>query len=360
MLTQSIKEKYFHILKGYYTEQGEEYLLSAEELGQELLLEDVPPEEIAELHEDAIRRLCEEISETQLLDTIHLVSTPMMELLMAYGLSFRKWLKERQQTEDALRKQLEGLVKERTTELEEANLKLQDLDTLKSMFIASMSHELRTPLNSIIGFTGIILQGMTGEINEEQRKQLTMVKDSANHLHDLINDVIDVSKIEADKIELAIEEFDLSGLVREVKDSFKVTATEKGLDVIRVKVPKKLVVTSDERRTKQILVNLMSNAVKFTDEGETVIRVAKRDGRVEVSVRDTGIGIRKENMDKLFKAFSQIHDESMSIQEGTGLGLYLSKKIAGLLGGNISVKSEYGRGSEFIFTMPLRYKEAVT
>jgi signal transduction histidine kinase len=241
------------------------------------------------------------------------------------------------------------------TELEQANIQLKELDRLKSMFIASMSHELRTPLNSIIGFTGIILQGIVGDITEEQRKQLTMVKNSANHLLALINDIIDISKIETGKVELAIDEFDLSSLMEEVKDSFKVVAAEKGLKIF-LKMPTSLVVKSDERRTKQVIVNLVSNAIKFTDKGKIEIMLAKKDRRAEVSVSDTGIGIKKEDLDKLFKAFSKIHIKGRPNQEGTGLGLYLSKKIIGLLGGEISVKTEFGKGSKFTFTLPLKYK----
>ena len=254
-------------------------------------------------------------------------------------------------------KKLEEEVRERTKELAEANIRLKELDRLKSMFIASMSHELRTPLNSIIGFTGIILQGMSGELNEEQRKQLTMVKNSANHLLALINDIIDVSKIEAGKVELRIEEFDLSALVQDVENSFRVAAEKKGLKM-SLEMPKTLTIKSDERRTKQVLVNLVGNAVKFTDRGEIEIKVAEKDRKVEVSVRDTGIGMRKEDMDRLFKAFSQVSSEDRLRQEGTGLGLYLSKKIVDLLGGEIKAESEFGKGSVFTFTLPLKYEGA--
>ena len=265
-----------------------------------------------------------------------------------------------------LREHLEELVKARTgelqkktAELERANIQLKELDRLKSMFIASMSHELRTPLNSIIGFTGIILQGVTGDINEEQKKQLTMVKNSANHLLELINDIIDLSKIEAGMIELFIDKFDLSSLMKEVNDSFKVAAAEKDLN-LTFKMPKRLSIKSSKRRTKKILENLVNNAIKFTDRGEIEIKVVKEDRSVEISVRDTGIGIKKEDMDKLFKAFSQIRDEGRQFQEGTGLGLYLSKKLTDLLGGEIRAESEFGKGSEFTFTLPLESKEVST
>jgi PAS domain S-box-containing protein len=276
---------------------------------------------------------------------------------------------ERKRAEEELKRyheHLEELVKKRTSELEgktgeleQANIRLQELDLLKSMFIASMSHELRTPLNSIIGFTGIILQGISGKITEDQRKELTMVKNSAHHLLTLINDIIDVSKIETGKVELFIEEFNLADLMQEVKESFKVAADEKNLK-LSLKMPERLIIKSDERRTKQVIMNLGSNAVKFTDRGEIEIKVKKKDEKVVVSVADTGIGIKKENMEKLFKQFSRIYAEGIPVIEGTGLGLYLSKKIVDLLGGQIKAESEFGKGSMFTFTFPLEYREVKT
>ncbi len=259
--------------------------------------------------------------------------------------------------------QLEQKVQERTvqlerktTELEQANIRLQEVDRLKSVFLASMSHELRTPLNSIIGFTGIILQGMPGEINQEQRKQLTMVKNSANHLLSLINDVLDVSRIEAGRIELSPEEMRLDDVVKEVADAFSPLASEKGLELL-TEVPQDISLLSDKRRVKQVLMNLVSNAIKFTDRGSVKIaaRVA-RDGNAEIRVIDTGIGIEKEDTDKLFQPFQQIGESLTKSKEGTGLGLYLTKRLATLLGGYVTAKSEYGRGSEFIFTILLKYK----
>ena len=276
---------------------------------------------------------------------------------LAYGIVSLHNRSERNRAEKELQKaydQLETKVEERTRELAQANIKLQELDRLKSMFIASMSHELRTPLNSIIGFTGIILQGISGEINPEQRKQLTMVKNSANHLLALINDVIDLSKIESGKIELLIKEFDLSSVIKEVEESLEVTASNKGLR-LSAEVPERLMVEGDERRTKQIVMNMVSNAVKYTERGEIDIKAKKSNGRIEISVRDTGIGIRKEHIVKLFKAFSRIREDGMPIHEGTGLGLYLSKKIADLLGGEIKAQSEKDKGSLFTFSLPLKH-----
>ena len=318
------------------------------------------------------------------------ILTSNLKTITASHDELNKEITERKQTEEELRKlkeELEVKVAERTKELQEsvqklnkgqkamllmvedlnqtskelkeANIKLKGLDHLKSMFIASMSHELRTPLNSIIGLTGIILQGISGKITEVQRKELMMVKNSANHLLVLINDIIDVSKIEAGKVELVIEELDLSELIQEVSNSFKIAVDKKGLK-LSLETPERLIIKSDKRRAKQVIINLMSNAVKYMDKGEIEIKAAKKDECVEVSVADTGIGIKKENIKMLFKQFSRIHVAGMTRVEGTGLGLYISKKIADLLGGEIEAKSEFGKGSKFTFTLPLKHKGVKT
>jgi signal transduction histidine kinase len=318
------------------------------------------------------------------------ILTSNLKTITASHDKLNKEITERKQAEEELRKlkeELEVKVTERTKELQEsvqklnksqkamllmvedlnqtskelkkANIKLKGLDHLKSMFIASMSHELRTPLNSIIGLTGIILQGISGKITEVQRKELMMVKNSANHLLVLINDIIDVSKIEAGKVELVIEELDLSELIQEVSNSFKIAVDKKGLK-LSLETPERLIIKSDKRRAKQVIINLMSNAVKYMDKGEIEIKAAKKDECVEVSVADTGIGIKKENIKMLFKQFSRIHVAGMTRVEGTGLGLYISKKIADLLGGEIEAKSEFGKGSKFTFTLPLKHKGVKT
>lgn len=239
--------------------------------------------------------------------------------------------------------------------LQESEKKSRETDQAKSMFIASMSHELKTPLTLIISCTDIMLEKISGEINQEQKKQLTMAKNYANHLLDLVNDAIDINKIEAGIVDMTIEEFDLSALSQEIKDAFSISADKKGLE-LSLEAPPTLLIESDRRRTKQILVNLLSNALKFTDRGEIKIKIATKDQTVEIAVRDSGIGIKREDRDKLFIAFGQIPHPG-KIAEGTGLGLHISKKNANLLGGDIMVESELGKGSVFTLILPLKYKE---
>jgi PAS domain S-box-containing protein len=238
-------------------------------------------------------------------------------------------------------------------ELNEANIRLRELDRLKSMFIASMSHELRTPLNSIIGFTGILAKGMAGPVNTEQKKQLGMVQDSARHLLALINDVIDISKIEAGKIEAGVSTFNLKDSLNEVKNTVGPAACDHGI-ALELEVSGTLTVTSDERRTRQIVMNLVSNAIKFTDKGRVDIAAEQKGDFIEIRVRDTGIGIGKADQDRLFLPFARVVVPGR-LTEGTGLGLYLSKKLARFLGGDITVESEVNKGSLFSFTFPVTY-----
>jgi PAS domain S-box-containing protein len=227
----------------------------------------------------------------------------------------------------------------------------------KSDFLANMSHELRTPLNSIIGFTGIVLMGLTGDLNDEQKKQLTMIKNSAYHLLNLINDILDISKIEAGKTEMFPDEFYIDDVIQEVIDTVTPVVNDKGIELLK-EIPEKTLILSDKKSVKQILMNLVSNGVKFTEQGSVTIksRVLKNE-HLQVRVIDTGIGIKKEDMDKLFGFFQQVDMSSTKKYEGTGLGLYLSKKLVTLLGGEMTVKSKFGKGSEFTFTLPLKYKE---
>jgi hypothetical protein len=249
--------------------------------------------------------------------------------------------------------EMEQRIIERTAELAEAMEKAQAADRLKSAFLATMSHELRTPLNSIIGFTGILIQGLVGQLNEEQKKQLGMVRTSANHLLSLINDVLDISKIEAGQLQVNYEPFDLPASIKKIEQVVRPLAEKKGLDLTVNIADDVNMITGDIRRVEQVLLNLLSNAIKFTEEGRVIVTCSTDSGTVITSVTDTGIGIRKEDMDKIFKPFLQIDIGLDRKYEGTGLGLSICRKLVQLMGGDIWAESTYGQGSVFTFTLPV-------
>lgn len=247
---------------------------------------------------------------------------------------------------------LEDEVKERTRELEESNERLKELDRLKSMFIASMSHELRTPLNSIIGFTGILLQGLAGELNEEQHDQLGRVSRAGKHLLSLITDVIDVSKIEAGKVDLYWQTFKLNDLINDAVSTTRPEAESKGLSLV-IECPENIELETDYRRLLQCVMNLLSNGVKYSEQGQLTITARENNEQVEISVSDTGIGIAEDDLTLLFNSFVRLDSHLKTITPGTGLGLYLTRKIVSdLLGGDISAQSTLGKGSTFTLVVP--------
>lgn len=243
--------------------------------------------------------------------------------------------------------------RKKVEELKVAVAKAESADKLKSAFLATMSHELRTPLNSIIGFTGILLQKLVGPLSAEQEKQLKMVQVSALHLLNLINDVLDISKIEADQVTIANEAFEIMYVFSQCIEKIQPLAITKGLKLTKSIEHEPFLLVSDKRRVEQILINLLSNAVKFTEAGEVVLISQIEGENLKVSVKDTGIGITPENIQTLFMPFKQIDTGLTRKYEGTGLGLSICKRLVELLGGSIWVESELGKGSTFIFTLPL-------
>ncbi len=252
-----------------------------------------------------------------------------------------------------LRRLAEVRLKSTLDELAAAKERAEAADRLKSAFLATMSHELRTPLNSIIGFTGIILNGYVGPLNDEQTKQLSMVRGSANHLLSLINDVLDISKIEAGQLQVSFDSADVSAAIERSVQSVRPAAEKKNLS-LSVSIGSDMTpIVSDQRRVEQILLNLLSNAIKFTEQGGVSVECKKgAEGWITVSVKDTGIGIKEEDMHKLFQAFRQVDSGTMRKYEGTGLGLYICRRLVELLGGRMWATSTWNEGSVFCFSLP--------
>jgi PAS domain S-box-containing protein len=240
--------------------------------------------------------------------------------------------------------------------LQEKNVELAKAIATKDRFLNGMSHELRTPLNAIIGFTGTMLMKLPGPINDEQAKQLRMVQSSARHLLSLINDLLDLTRIDSGRVELEVAPLPCRALIDEVLASFKPQARSKGL-ALEFEPQEDLTVSSDRRAVQQILMNLVHNAIKFTNSGTVLVRLARavvgQRPCATISVSDTGIGIGDEQRATLFQAFSQLDGNALRQFEGTGLGLHLSRKLAALLHGEILFDSEYGKGSVFTLTLPL-------
>ena len=261
---------------------------------------------------------------------------------------------------------LEKRVAERTEELNRMNRDLlhakqvaEAADRTKSVFLAAMSHELRTPLNSVIGFTGILLQGLAGPLNDEQTKQLRIVKENGRHLLDLINDVLDISKIEAGQLEVSNKPFDLSESILKVMHAVQPLADKKKLQLSAEVAEDIGEIVSDRRRVEQVMLNLLSNAIKFTESGRVTLRCRKENGFAAISVTDTGCGIKSEHIDQLFQPFHQICTGLTRQHEGTGLGLAISRRLVEGLGGSISVESQWGSGSAFRFTLPIQQSEKI-
>lgn len=321
---------------------------------------------------------------------------------ISFAMEFAEQEADRKKAEEELRQyreHLEDMVRERTKEIEDLNLELQTINKelelrrqeaeeakfqaesasrAKSDFLANMSHELRTPLNSVIGFSEILQDELYGELNEKQEEYVNDITTSGKHLLNLINDILDLSKVEAGKMELELSSFSLEEVLKAALTMLKEKAMKHMISLNLEIVPDAdIEIEADERKLKQILFNLLSNAVKFTPGGGSVSIQARlvnskqywMNGKklftgdyslttcrdfIEISVEDTGIGIKPENMDKLFQEFSQIETPYEKKYEGTGLGLALTKKLVELHGGKIWVESEFGKGSRFSFVIPVK------
>jgi PAS domain S-box-containing protein len=240
--------------------------------------------------------------------------------------------------------------------LQQTNVDLENASLAKDRFLASMSHELRTPLNAVIGFTGTLLMKLPGPLTADQESQLRTVQTSARQLLSLINDLLDLAKIESGKVEVHFETVSCQSVIDEVASALSPLAVAKGLTFEVTPAAQDCLVQTDRRALSQILINLTNNAIKFTERGQVSLHVAHRhrDGRgcTEICIADTGSGISPEDKARLFQAFEQIVSPVSRHQEGTGLGLYLSQKLASLLGGTITCDSALGKGTAFTFVLP--------
>ncbi len=274
-------------------------------------------------------------------------------------------IKRKQAEEDLLQsyEKLEELVKERTSELkeksdalEEANAHLQEVNRHKSVFLANMSHELRTPLNSIIGYTRLMYDGLEGDINEEQKQDLLAVYNNGKMLLELINGLLDLSKIEAGKMVMAYEVFPVSALINEIIATIEPLAKEKGLTLSHQIDPVIDNIYADRAKIRQVLLNILGNSVKFTLQGSVKLDITADEDNYVFSVSDTGIGIEKENLEVIFDSFVQVGPAQIAGYAGTGLGLAVCRQFIEMQGGKIWAESEPGKGSKFIFTLPVNKK----
>jgi signal transduction histidine kinase len=242
-------------------------------------------------------------------------------------------------------------------EIADKSAQLEAASRHKSEFLANMSHELRTPLNAIIGFSEVLAEGMFGEINEKQTEYLQDILESGRHLLSLINDILDLSKIEAGRMELERSDFHLPSAIENALILVRERASRHGIRLGSTIDERLGVISGDERKVKQVLLNLLSNALKFTPEGGRIdVGAGLSSDVAEVSVTDTGVGIAPEDQEAVFEEFRQVGGAEKKA-EGTGLGLALSRKFIELHGGRIWVKSELGTGSTFTFTLPVRRGE---
>ncbi len=251
------------------------------------------------------------------------------------------------------RKKAQQQIEQQNRELEIRNREVERATKLKSKFLASMSHELRTPLNAIVGFSDLLAEGTPGQLNDKQKRFVNHIKQGSAHLLQLINDILDLSKIEAGQLELRCEDFQIQDALPEVLSTIRPLAMAKGIQ-IEQKMETDQYVYADRVRFKQVLYNLLSNAVKFTPKGGRIDIDCFEDGKfVGISVTDSGIGIRPEDLAVIFEEFRQVEGPAETAQEGTGLGLAITKRLVEQQGGSISLESEFGKGSRFTFTLPV-------
>ncbi|MBW2004932.1 MAG: PAS domain-containing sensor histidine kinase [Deltaproteobacteria bacterium] len=264
---------------------------------------------------------------------------------------------ERREAKEALQTAHDDL-EQKTTELEQANIELKKLDELRSSFLANMSHELRTPLNSIIGYTELLIDRIDGDVNEEQENSLAKVHNNAKNLLTLINEILDMSRIESGRVELDLSAVDVQDIIQTTISSLEPMINKKQLIIDTAFDENLPLAYADPDKVRQVITNLLHNAIKFTSKGRITLsaRRSQTPKFVEVCISDTGMGIREKDFGKLFDMFTPLDISATRPYGGVGLGLSICKGLVEMQGGNIWVESKYGEGSKFYFTLPLKQK----
>lgn len=345
------------LLVRLYQEQGQQTAMARITQGQSLEINKQLRQLIGAIHQEEENLLHSretilklEAQRSLNINTLLIAVFVVFALIVLWAL-VREWRHRNQHLRE--RELLNAELDTRNANLQAANIALHQADRIKNEFLSAMSHELRTPLNSIIGFTGLLRMRIPGPLNDEQIKQLNLVDDSAKHLLHLINDLLDLSRIEAGRASLDKEHVALQDVIKDAFATVLPMANQKGLSLQVECGNDAITLHTDRRKLYQILLNLINNAVKFSDHGTITVTCRSWEAVCEVSVSDQGIGIRPEQMALLFQAFRQAEGSVRRVYEGTGLGLYLSKKLADMLGGSIRAESQYGQGSRFVLTLPL-------
>lgn len=352
---QELSDAYAAALEDYLAGKGEAASLRAYELGRKAIAGGLGLMELVATHREALVSVLLRVKSPEESAREAREATDFLaEALSPFEMAQRGFIEV-----NATLRRVNETLERRNSELDAANQELATLSQMKSRFLASMSHELRTPLNAIIGFSEMLQREAVGPLQPKQHRYVDHVLNSGRHLLALINDMLDISKIEAGKMQLECRSFDVIELLNESVAVIRSLADQKRIAVEVEVIGGHPRVFADAIRLKQIMFNLLSNAIKFTrEEGRVRVSTEISDGVARIAVEDTGIGIAPEHQVRLFEEFHQIASADNREFQGTGLGLALTRRLVELHGGTIALRSEVGKGSTFTFTIPLASEAA--
>jgi signal transduction histidine kinase len=352
----ALETQYASALRDYLAGSGEEATLRAYELGRKAITDGLGLIELAAVHGKAVATMLQAAGTAEEKARLAVVAADFMaEALSPFEMAQRGFIEVNRTLND-----LNQTLTRKNTDLDLANKELAALSRVKSQFLANMSHELRTPLNAIIGFSEMLQREAFGPLQPKQRRYVDNILSSGRHLLILINDVLDLSKVEAGKMELRLATVSVRELLGDTVTVMKGMADRKEIALEVEEPPRELCVSADAIRLKQVIFNLLSNAIKFTPAGGSVrLRAAAGQGFAAISVEDTGVGIAPEDHQRIFDEFQQLASGDSREFQGTGLGLALTQRLVQLHGGQITLASEVGKGSTFTFTIPLAAEQSL-